>query len=329
MQQGHAFYTGRAFHDHEMPFKKDFSVFTLLADTWYDHCKALHIQLCFFVLKICTDTYKIIDKNIPLLTIRLEGKPCERLGGGRGEKGGRAAGWLSVGLRWETETERGGRRGGSLGSGATRTWPPPWPPRGQPPPGGRRQEDECWEHSYREQNKVRISSHPPASLPSLSPSHPTIYLVGLGLSILRVVLLVGLSLGVLLRLLGLLVLFLVVHSLFFLQWEKKTLTSLTHTHIDSVPASNAGFFTADVMTSRPRRVDSLTFAAFFTFGSGLGGPGFYQKKRKEKRNGWRGNRTGDSLLVSCLLFVWRHGSTTTRKLTNWTSRMFPKKLALS
>lgn len=95
------------------------------------------------MLKICTDTYKIIDKNIPLLTIRLEGKPCERLGGGRGEKGGRAAGWLSVGLRWETETERGGRRGGSLGSGATRTWPPPWPPRGQPPPGGRRQEDEC------------------------------------------------------------------------------------------------------------------------------------------------------------------------------------------
>lgn len=40
------------------------------------------------MLKICTDTYKIIDKNIPLLTIRLGGKPCERLGG---------AGWLAGG----------------------------------------------------------------------------------------------------------------------------------------------------------------------------------------------------------------------------------------
>lgn len=74
-----------------------------------------------FVLKICTDTYKIIDKNIPLLTIRLGGKPCERLGG---------AGWLAgwgVGVR-------GCRGGGSLGSGATRTWPPPWPPQELPPP---------------------------------------------------------------------------------------------------------------------------------------------------------------------------------------------------
>lgn len=42
------------------------------------------------MLKICTDTYKIIDKNIPLLTIRLGGKPCERLGG---------AGWLAGGFR--------------------------------------------------------------------------------------------------------------------------------------------------------------------------------------------------------------------------------------
>lgn len=77
------------------------------------------------MLKICTDTYKIIDKNIPLLTIRLGGKPCERLGG---------AGWLAGGSRVGGEDCRGGR--GSLGSGATRTWPLPWPPRGLPPPVG-------------------------------------------------------------------------------------------------------------------------------------------------------------------------------------------------
>lgn len=75
------------------------------------------------MLKICTDTYKIIDKNIPLLTIRLGGKPCERLGG--------LAGWLGVQGR---ERDCRGGRGGRLGSGATRTWPPPWPPRGLPPP---------------------------------------------------------------------------------------------------------------------------------------------------------------------------------------------------
>lgn len=88
------------------------------------------------MLKICTDTYKIIDKNIPLLTIRLGGKPCERLGG-------RGAGWLAggraglgvcgcgraVGL---VGGSRGGR--GSLGSGATRPWLLPWPPRWLPPP---------------------------------------------------------------------------------------------------------------------------------------------------------------------------------------------------
>jgi len=79
------------------------------------------------VLKICTDTYKIIDKNIPLLTIRLGGEPCER--------GGGLAGWLGV--------QEGARGGGGIveeeargASGATRTWPPPWPPRGRPPPVG-------------------------------------------------------------------------------------------------------------------------------------------------------------------------------------------------
>lgn len=44
---------------------------------------------------------------------------------------GGLAGWLGV-------QGKGGvcRGGGSLGSGATRTWPPPWPPRGLPPPVG-------------------------------------------------------------------------------------------------------------------------------------------------------------------------------------------------
>lgn len=49
------------------------------------------------MLKICTDTYKIIDKNIPLLTIHLGGKPCERLEG---------AGWLAGGFRgWVGDCE--------------------------------------------------------------------------------------------------------------------------------------------------------------------------------------------------------------------------------
>lgn len=75
-----------------MPFKKDFSVF-LLQTLWYDHCKSARRSMFsfFFVLKICTDTYKIIDKNIPLLTIRLGGKPCETWGGQGGP-----AGWLGV-----------------------------------------------------------------------------------------------------------------------------------------------------------------------------------------------------------------------------------------
>lgn len=84
------------------------------------------------MLKICTDTYKIIDKNIPLLTIRLGGKPCERdLEGGWG-----GTGWGSFlgGVGGEGAVEDGG--GESLGSGATRTWPPPWPPRELPPPKG-------------------------------------------------------------------------------------------------------------------------------------------------------------------------------------------------
>lgn len=33
IRQGRTFYTTQAFNNHEMPFKKDFSVFILLADT--------------------------------------------------------------------------------------------------------------------------------------------------------------------------------------------------------------------------------------------------------------------------------------------------------
>jgi len=60
------------------------------------------------VLKICTDTYKIIDKNIPLLTIRLGRKPCERLGGfgGEGGRGEWGAGWLG-GFGEEEEEDEG------------------------------------------------------------------------------------------------------------------------------------------------------------------------------------------------------------------------------
>lgn len=202
----------QAFNNHEMPFKKDFSVFISLADTliWpLQICKALHNQLCFFVLKICTDTYKIIDKNIPLLTIRLGGKPCERdLEGGWGGTGwGSFFGWSGG----ERAVEDGG--GESLGSGATRTWPPPWPPRELPPPKG-------W--SRKAEVKTLLVFGEIVKLPGLSKKAkgrgvPLLtHLVGLGLAVLRVVFLVRLCLGVLLRLLGLLVLLLVVHSLFFL-----------------------------------------------------------------------------------------------------------------
>lgn len=48
-----------------------------------------------FVLKICTDTYKIIDKNIPLLTICLE------------ERGNN----MRPGAFWEKKRKGGRRRG--------------------------------------------------------------------------------------------------------------------------------------------------------------------------------------------------------------------------
>ena len=64
------------------------------------------------------------------------------------------------------------------------------------------------------------------------------HLVGLGLSVLRVVFLVCLCLCVLLRLLGLLVLLLVVHSLFFLQGKtEQAVNGRPNTH--TRPASSA------------------------------------------------------------------------------------------
>lgn len=145
------------------------------------------------MLKICTDTYKIIDKNIPLLTIHLGGKPCERLEGA-GWLVGRGGSWMGGGLR------------GSLGSGATRTWPPPWPLLGLPPPVAQRGE-----------NRVRPEAQTPHPGPGAEGVGGGPHLVGLGLAVLRVVLLVCLCLSVLLCLLGLLVLLLIIHSLFFLR----------------------------------------------------------------------------------------------------------------
>lgn len=97
----------------------------------------------------------------------------------------------------------GGSEG--VGSGATRTWPPPGapPPRRPPPPA-----------DVSTNNKTDEALVVSTSTSWARPQRR--HLVGFGLSVLRVVLLVGLCLGVLLRLLGLLVLLLVVHSLFFL-----------------------------------------------------------------------------------------------------------------
>ena len=78
-----------------------------------------------FVLKICTDTYKIIDKNIPLLTIRLGGKPRERLR--------RGAGWAEGGEGLEG---LGLGRGEGRGSVATQAWPLLSLPPELPPPVG-------------------------------------------------------------------------------------------------------------------------------------------------------------------------------------------------
>lgn len=143
------------------------------------------------MLKICTDTYKIIDKNIPLLTIHLGGKPCERLegagwlaGGVRGWVGDREEAWavvllglgLLLGLFWGClHLRNGGNRTGS---------------------------------DLRHKHPTFCSKPAAWGGPRL---------VGLGLAVLRVVLLVCLCLGVFLCLLGLLVLLLIVHSLFFLR----------------------------------------------------------------------------------------------------------------
>lgn len=158
------------------------------------------------MLKICTDTYKIIDKNIPLLTIRLGGKPCERLGG---------AGWLAEGSGWvwgggiieeEEETEEEawavvllglGLLLGLLG-GCLHLW------------------DEA-ESQGQKVEKLERGRQPQPLAPRRLCGSGCTHLVGLGLSVLRVVFLVCLCLCILLRLLGLLVLLLVVHSLFFLQ----------------------------------------------------------------------------------------------------------------
>lgn len=127
-------------------------------------------------------------------------------------------GWPGGGVHGWAGRGGGDRRGrGSLGSGATRTWPPPWPLLGLPPPGTR--ED-------------RAGSDRQMPHPGFKPRRQEgrggggfPHLVGLGLAVLRVVLLVCLCLGVLLCLLGLLVLLLIVHSLFFLRGDRTPLPS--------------------------------------------------------------------------------------------------------
>lgn len=151
------------------------------------HLQGATFSAMLFVLKICTDTYKIIDKNIHLLTIRLGGKPCERLGE---EKS-----WFEGGV--------GGSEGGRCGQWCYSDLASSWGSSGAASTCGREQTQETNEEA-------------PVASTSPGKRGRGRHLVGFGLSVLRVVLLVGLCLGVLLRLLGLLVLLLVVHSLFFL-----------------------------------------------------------------------------------------------------------------
>lgn len=150
----------------------------------------------------------------------------------------------------------GDRRGrGSLGSGATRTWPPPWPLLGLPPPGTERTEQGQTLRRPTQASNPVVWREGGGGFP---------HLVGLGLAVLRVVLLVCLCLGVLLCLLGLLVLLLVVHSLFFLRGGQNTVAICF-----VVDRSHSGWG------------GSLTFAAFLAFGSGLGWAGFYDNNGKE------------------------------------------------
>lgn len=54
-------------------------------------------------------------------------------------EGGQGSGFVVVGGRWDLGRGRGSREGrGSLGSGATRPWLLPWPPRRLPPPAERK-----------------------------------------------------------------------------------------------------------------------------------------------------------------------------------------------
>lgn len=95
-------------------------------------------------------------------------------------------------------------------------------------------------------------------------------LIGLGFSVLRVVFLVCLCLCALLSLLGLLVLLLVVHGLFFLKWQRSRQDVHTGSPaLERRPAINSG-----------QGWRSLTFAAFLAFGSALGGTGFCEKGKK-------------------------------------------------
>lgn len=124
----------------------------------------------------------------------------------------------------------------------------------------------CLHLGQRGQSRVRLLDAPPRlqTIPSGGKGGVP-HLVGLGLAVLRVVLLVCLCLSVLLCLLGLLVLLLIVHRLFFL-WGDRT------------PLPSASWRRAVTLWMGG---GSLTFAAFLAFGSGLGWGGFYDNNGKE------------------------------------------------
>lgn len=149
----------------------------------------------------------------------------------------------------------GGGLRGSLGSGATRTWPPPWPLLGLPPPA-----------VQREQNRVR---------PALQTPHPlfkTRHLGGRG--------------GILASL---------VLASPFSEWFSSFASASAFSFAFLVFLSSFLSFTAFSFCGgreqrcRPLRggeqshsgQGSLTFAAFLAFGSGLGWAGLYDNNRQE------------------------------------------------
>lgn len=160
---------------------------------------------------------------------------------------------------WGGERDCRGR--GSLGSGATRTWPPPWPLLGLPPPVGQRSRT----GSDRQKPRPRFKTH------RLEEKEGGGFLTSLVLaspfsewfssfasaSAFSFAFLVFLSS------------FLSFTAFSFYRGEERTPWA-TASWRRTVPLGAGG--------------GSLTFAAFLAFGSGLGWGGFYDNSRKESSN---------------------------------------------